>query len=149
MAYDPLFKSKRVVLTSAQIKSIHATPIEILPAPGAGKGYFIMGCAAKFNYGGTNVFVAAAGQTIGLYYNNTVTSLITGNAFITNDVIIASANQFMLGFQNNFQDQSPDVAGILDNVNISAYNAAATEITGNAANNNTVDIIVYYTIITY
>jgi hypothetical protein len=149
MAYDPILKSKRVILTSAQIKAIHATPIEILPAPGSGKGYFVVGCAAKFVYGGSNVFIAALGESIGLYYNNTVTSLIAGNAFITNSAITSNENLFMLGFQNNFGDQSPNVAGVLDNVNITAYNAAATEITGNIANNNTIDITVYYSIINF
>jgi hypothetical protein len=134
-------------LTSAQIKAIHATPIEIIAAPGAGKGIFVINYSAKLVYGGTNPFTAAASQTIGLYFNNNTTSHVTGTNLIANAMITNTANAFtrassVTGFGNQ-------AAGTLDNVNLAAYNSVATEISGNAAGNNTINITVYYTVVTF
>lgn len=138
--------TKTVTLTSAQIKAIRATPIEIIAAPGSGKGIMVYSAAAKLNYGGTNVFVAGAAQTIALFYNNSTGSSI-GQSPVSNAMITASVNQFAVVTQS--QNLSAQSAGSIDNVNLAAKNTVATEITGNAAGNNTIDIIVTYTIFTF
>jgi hypothetical protein len=143
----PVILAKTVTLTSAQIKAIHGTPIEIIPAPGSGKGIAVISAAYKFTYGGTNVFVAGASQSIGLYYNNNTTVLITGPFLVTNASIVGTANAFRP--TSVFPTLNSAAAGIYDNVNVAAYNSVATEISGNAANNNTIDIIVYYFIVTF
>ena len=137
--------SVSVTLTSAQVKALHATPIEIIPAPGSGKGIMIISYSNKLNYGGTNVFVAGAAQTISLYYNNTTTVLVNG--MIPNAMIVSSANKFSIGYEPN--SSTNQVAGVLDNVNVTAYNSSATEISGNAANDNTITISIVYAIVTF
>jgi len=131
-------------LTSAQIKAIHATPIEIIAAPGSGKGIVIVSVAAKLNYGGSNNFTAAASQTISLYWNNgtTLASAAVANAFITQ-----ANNRFSVTPTTTVLSNS--AAGILDNVNIAAFNPIVTEIAGNAAGDNTIDIIAAYWIVTF
>lgn len=61
-------------------------------------------------------------------------------------MIVASVSKFSQAFAAGAGVQS---SGIYDNVNIAAYNSIATEITGNAANDNTIDIIVAYWIVTF
>lgn len=145
-----LIASKNI--TSSQVKALHATPIEIIAAPGAGKGIVVVGAAAKLNYGGTNVFTAGASQTIGIFYNNGTTAIISGANFIPNAMITSSANSFSIAGINStpiITTNNNQAAGVLDNVNVSAFNNIATEITGNAGGDNTFDIIVGYYIITY
>jgi hypothetical protein len=139
----PSIQMASVTLTSAQIKALHATPIQIIAAPGVGKGIIIVNSTAKFNYGGTNIFVAGAAQTIALYFNNGITLI---NTQISNAGLVSSANKFSFS--------TPPVVGsvnvgIFDNVNVVAFNPIATEITGNAANDNTVDIQIAYYIVTF
>lgn len=133
-------------LTSSQIKALHATPIEIIAAPGAGKGIAVLCSTAKLNYGGTNVFTAGASQQIGIYYNNNTTTISI--AVVNTSTIVSSANKFCIqgaGSLSSFNQ----VAGVLDNVNVAAWNNVSTEISGNAAGDNTIDIQVSYYIVTF
>jgi hypothetical protein len=134
-------------LTSSQIKNLHGTPIEIIAAPGSGKAIQLIAFAARFNYGGTNVFVAGAAQTVSLYLNNNTTALL-GSA-VSNAMIVASATKFSSLSPFNVGTSVNQVAGVVDNVNVAAYNSVATEISGNAANDNTIDIVVSYYIVTF
>lgn len=135
-------------LTSAQIKALRATPIEIIAAPGSGKGIVVVSATAKLTYGGTNAFTAAASQTIALYYNNN-TTVVNGSLgnLIPNAMITSTANKFSIN--NSAFVSNNQAAGVLDNVNVAAWNTVATEITGNAANNNTITINVGYYIVTF
>lgn len=135
-------------LTSAQVKALHATPIEIIAAPGAGKGIVVVSAAAKLNYGGTNAFTAAAAQKLDLYYNNTSVLISTaGSGLLGNSSIIATTDRYAVSAST--YTNSGTISGFMDNVNVAVYNANATEISGNAANNNTIDIIVAYWVVTF
>lgn len=140
-------------MTSSQIKALHATPQQIIAAPGSGKGIVIVGVTAKFIYGGSNVFTAAASQTINIYYNNNTTAAITTlKPLILNSQIISSSNSFSMCNGQNIGPTSGfegAAAGVFDNVNVAAYNPQGTEISGNAANNNTIDIQIGYYIVTF
>jgi hypothetical protein len=134
-------QTAQLTLTSAQVKLLHATPIELIAAPGAGKVISILNVAAKFNYGGTNVFVAGASQTIDIFRGST----ITYGGLIVNAMITSNANKYAyLG-----PDSNPlGAATLFDNINVNVRNTSATEISGNAANNNTFTIQASYYIVT-
>jgi hypothetical protein len=139
------------VLTSAEIKALRATPIQLIAAPGAGKAIIIVSATAKFIYGGTNVFVAAASQKIDIYYANTLTAAIgITNGLVPNTALVATNDKYstITGQGTaSFLGQNP---GIIDNVNVAAYQSgSATEISGNAANNNTISITVSYYTVTF
>jgi len=127
-------------LTSAQVKAANATPISIIAAPGSGNAIEVISAVGKMNYGGTNVFVAGALQRLSLRYG---TGVEEGNV-CTNAMIVASSNQ--MGF---VPLTTPSGAFTLyNNVALFIYNPIATEITGNAANNNTVTYSITYRIVT-
>lgn len=128
-------------LTNAQIKSLHGTPVQIIAAQGSGKVIQVISACGKMNYGGTNVFTAGAGQQISLYYATT-TGLFP---VVTNAMIVASATQF------SSQTNGIVISGantLTDNTAVNLWVSNATEITGNAANNNTVTYSVTYQVIT-
>jgi hypothetical protein len=127
-------------LTNAQIKALHGTPVAAIAAQGAGKVIQVISASAKMVYGGTNVFTAGASQTINLYYGTT-TSI---DVVLTNAEIVASATQF--NGVNGISTFGGANTGF-DNVAVNLYNPIATEITGNAANNNTVTWSITYQVI--
>ncbi len=129
------------VLTSAQIKALHATPIQIIAAPGVGKVIQLQFLLLTMNYGGSNVFVAGAAQTIDYYYSTNVASGANG---LTNGQITNTQSQY---FSNRANISNQDLANVA-NLAINLYNPVATEISGNAANDNTVSYSVTYEIIT-
>ena len=126
-------------LTSAQIKNLHATPIQIIAAPGANKIIQIIHYMATFNYGGSNVFVAAAGQRVNLTYGTMAANLIN---IITN-IQLVDVNSIA-------NTDSPVLDTILlseiNNIELNLNNPEATEISGNAANDNTISYNVVYRI---
>jgi len=126
-------------LTNAQIKALHATPITIVAAQGSGTLIRIISWTGRFNYGGTNVFTAGAGQTIAFYLStsNTLSASLISNATLT-----GSTSIYALG---NALPSTFTVAG--ENQPLILYNSNATEITGNAANDNTISYNVVYQVI--
>lgn len=136
----PIWLTASGTLTNAQIKALHATPVQLIAAPGAGKVINVVQMTGKLSYGGTNVFTAGAAQSIQAYYG---TAISVAN-ILNNAGVIASSSQYSVqGGQYN----SSAYASIA-NVAINAYNPVATEITGNAANDNTVPWFIVYYIVT-
>jgi hypothetical protein len=127
-------------LTSAQVKALRATPVAVIAAPGAGNVITVVSIAVKMNYGGTNVFTAGASQIIALRYS-TVTNIAN---VLTNAQIVASASQFTVVESSAAQGANT----LFSNIAVNLYNTVATEITGNAANNNTVTYSIIYRIVT-
>lgn len=145
-----ILSSGAITLTSAQIKALHGTPIEIIPAQGAGKVIGIVHAYAKFNYGGTNVFVAGASQNVNLYYGAGTASITSvSGSLINNATLVSSSTQYSIGDIANSNGVFPIYkTTAIENVNVSAYNSVATEISGNAANDNTITIFVLYIVLT-
>ena len=128
-------------ITSAQIKALHATPITIISAPGSGKVIQVTASAMKFNYGGSNVFVAGASQNVKLYYSTT--TQLSGNG-ISNSTLVGTATTYQ--FPNTISAQTAAAAAV-ENLAVTLYNDVATEISGNAANNNTITYSVSYIVL--
>lgn len=133
-----------VVLTSAQVKSLNATPITIVPAPGAGYVINPLVLTVKKKYGGTNVWTAAAAQTLRLNYTNGAGTTIFTTAL--SNLSITSAND-RIAAAGGLSSTSGSYSSI-GNQPIVILNPVATEISGNAANNNTITINLLYSIVT-
>lgn len=128
-------------LTNSQIKALHATPITVLASQGAGKVIVFVNGTFKFNYGGNNAFTAGASQTISLYYG-TAQSI---NAVISNSVLTGTTTTYAkIGLTSNL---SGITTTNCENLALNFYNPVATEITGNAANDNTVTYSISYLVI--
>jgi len=127
-------------LTNAQIKALHATPIQLLAAPGAGKAYIVSSTVGKLIYGGTNAFTAGGGAAISLYYG---TAQFAGTVLPNGSMTSTSTTYYY----------TPGLSGGAsnggENAALNLYNASATEIAGNAANNNTVSGSFSYYIATF
>lgn len=129
-----------ITLTSAQIKALHATPIQIVASPGVGKMICPLGpIYYNFIYGGTNVFVAAAAQTVSLYYGTTTS--VNGSAQVSNATLTGTASNIA---QQAITTSPTNALAAFENLAINAYNQTATEISGNAANNNTITLTFMY-----
>lgn len=142
----------KLQLTSAQVKSLHATPVTVISAPGAGKTINLISVIGKMNYGGTNAFVAAAGQA--LYLITPGPGIVWGWVMDnTNSVISDTQSGISFGYiESGFGIGSPGFndgpATVFENLPVQVSNNSGTEISGNAANNNTIDITLVYQILT-
>lgn len=125
-------------LTNSQIKNLHATPIQLVAAPGAGQVLWPLCAIAKLLYGGSNVFTAAAAQSIDIYW--ATTSKVT--TVLDNPSLIKNASTY----QNTYPGTNGQLTPITNYENLAwnLYNPVATEISGNAGNNNTITVIAYY-----
>lgn len=123
-------------LTNAQIKALHGTPVQIVAAQGVGKVITVVRAFGTMNYGGTNVFTAGASQTIEAYWGTTSSAAL----IVTNAALVASSSQYVERAIAN----STLALTTPSNAALNLYNPVATEITGNAANNNTVSYYVLY-----
>jgi len=133
-------QTAQFTLTSAQMKALHATPVTAIAAPGAGKLIVMVGIYAKYIYAGTNVFVASAGQNVQVAFGSTTNGAIT--LFNVNQ-IAAAANVYIQA-----QTGANVSNGATDNQAILLYNSSGTEVTGNAAGDNTFNINFLYYVVT-
>ncbi len=128
------FNCYSVSLTSAQVKALVGTPIVVIPAVGAGIGVVPIRGICKLTYGGNNAFTNV--QNLTLVYTGTTTTF--GN--FNSNVFSATANTY--GYLN------PLATGIVANTSVENNSMSivnlATDLTGNAANDNTVTINIYY-----
>ena len=136
---SPVLATK-LTLTSAQIKALNATPIQIVAAQGANKVIVPISAVTHVIYGGSNVFVAAASQSIDLYFSNSPGKVAIGS-LATIAMIVASESRFGIRVTS---DKSGLASGSYDNVGLFLVNPVATEISGNAANDNQVVVFLTY-----
>lgn len=132
-----------VTLTSAQIKALNATSITLIAAQGAGKIIVLTSIILKKFYGGTNVFTAAAAQTINLFYGTTVAA--NSGTLGTNAVIVSTGTVFATALPVVL---TAATTTSYENAGIVIRNPVATEISGNAANNNTITVSASYYVAT-
>lgn len=133
-----------LTLTNSQIKNLHATPIQILAAPGAGLSIIGVQQVGTLNYGGTSAFTAAASQTIVLKYTDGAGLLVsTSTDALTTALIVSTSSKFQLG---GITLTNPTAITSTANKTVVVYQPIATEISGNAANDNTITISFAYMI---
>lgn len=128
-------------LTNSQIKNLNGTPVQFIAAPGSGKVLVPVSVVGKLIYGGSNVFTAAASQSVALYWGTTTSSgAVLSNASIVRAASNYGLNAFLAGVNNV-------VIANVENVALNLWNPVATEISGNAANNNTMSFSLLYYVI--
>src|SRR6185437_7717228 len=130
-------------LTSSQVKNLHGTPIQAIAAAGVGTVLWPIAVIAKLVYGGSNVFTAGAGQFIALMYAPVSNNNRPLNCLL-NAQLVANSNQYNI---NTTYTISAAAATQYENADLQFYNTNATEISGNAAGNNTINFQILYKIV--
>ena len=132
----PIFRST-TVLTSAQVKALNSSPITLVPAPGAGVLNCLVMIVCKYTYGGSNAF--ATPQTLNIKYVNSSGNLLTPAVSSTGFIDQTSSRYLVF----------VPVSSIYTTCEASVITVSAGgAITGNAANDNTLTFVVYYTQVT-
>lgn len=130
-----------VSITSAQVKALETTQITLVPAPGAGKMIKFMGAVLKLDYGGTNAFTEA-GDNLGIKYTN-ASGVQVSNTIETTGFITATADTY-----TNAEPATDAIvaASAADNQPLVLDNLGSA-IAGNAANDNTLEVSVFYRVV--
>lgn len=132
-----------VTLTSAQIKALAATPITVVANAAAGKSVMFLGAQLKSVYGGTNAFTNP--QDLAIRYKDATGAIVS--APIT-------AAGFLDGTANTYQivgiaaTSTIEAAADVEACPLVIHNTGLSEITGNAAGDNTIVVTVKYAILT-
>jgi len=130
-----IVKTVTVSLTSANIKAMYATPVEVIAAPGAGKAIVIENCIGALTYvapaygGGTGVYLVE--ETSGKILTG---NIMDGSASSMN----ASADAYGLG------TSLTTVVPIMTNKSVKITNATGAYTTGNG----TMKLYIKYRIVT-
>ena len=136
-----------ITLTSAQVKALQSTPILMLAAQGANTLIFPESFIAYLAYGGSNVFVAPGGASILAYYTNTNTSGNQISSVMLAGSYTQSANNYNLTAAVG-NGGTPTTSCVNQGIYVAIDQGAAGNITGNAANDNTIKIEMVYRVIT-
>lgn len=130
-----------VSLTSAQVKALETTQIELVAAPGAGKAIKFMGAQLKLVYGGTNAFTEA-GDNLGIKYTDDTGVQVSQTIEMTG-FIDQTASMYTSGEPAN---DAIVTAAAAENAPLVLDNLGSA-IAGNAANDNTLEVSVAYRIV--
>lgn len=115
------------VLSSAEIDALNATPIEIVPAPGAGKTLVMCNVVAWLNYGGTAW--AGSSETMPIKYG-------TGGA-----TVATITEAYMEGTTDAYQMLQPSTVTSGNVENLAFYATANADFT---TGNSPLSLRVYY-----
>lgn len=129
-------------LNSGQVKALRGSPITIITGPAAGETICIMRAQLKLVYGGTNPFTNP--QDMALRYTNG-TGVIVSSSITAAGFIDQSANTYT----STVPVANAIVAGTAAEAQaIVLHNTGGSEITGNAAADNTLVVDVEYVVLT-
>jgi len=131
----------RLVLTSAQVKALRATPQTIVPAPKEGR-IQLESALLKMNYGGTNAFTETA-DNLAIRYTD-------GSGVIVSQTIETTG--FIDQTATTETSALPKIDAIVASANalkkpLVLHNTGDGEIAGNAGADNTLEVIVAYRIL--
>lgn len=129
-------------LTSAQVKALRATPLTIIPAPGAGKMVVVESLTLQLNYGGTNAFTESTANLV-LQYTDSGTDITA--SIETTGFIDQTADTVAIIYPATIATAAAATAVVNEAVEL--FNTGAGEIAGNAANDNTLNVIVAYRVV--
>ena len=138
---DEFIRQADVVLTAVQVKALRATPITLVAAPGAGKAIFLQSAILKLNYG-SEVFAETT--------DNLAIKLTDGSGAEVSQTIEST------GFIDQAADTYTTAFGKIDaiatavameNAVIVIHNTGDGEITGNASDDSTVSVRVFYRVV--
>ena len=118
------------------MKTFGTTPVELVPAPGS--GYFIspITAFAVYLYGGNNAFTG--GSAVNLCWGN---KTVTAGQLFANSTMIGTANRYNLPTVG----QTASSASSPENLALNIV-ASGADFAGNAANDNTMTVKVFYQI---
>lgn len=123
----PVILTKKISLTSANIRALYSTPFELLPACGAGKFYQIISMQGKLNF-----ITPAYNTSTNLYIKQNTTE---GGS---NESTLLASTSNRMAHMNNISTQDTDI----ENKSVLLYAK-----TSNPANGNgTLDIYISYCI---
>lgn len=131
-----------VTITSAQAKTIHASPISLLAAPGSGNFILIFSVTGQLNYGGTNAFTNGGTQALNIFYGTDSTGVFAASALPASQITSTSSQL------NNTSAAASGASSTLLNKGLVVSQTSATEIGGNAAGNNTITVNIWYMTVT-
>ena len=138
LAAEGFLQYADVTMTSAQVKALETTQIELVPAQGAGTVIKFMGAQLKLDYGGTNAFTEA-GDNLAVKYTDdsgaAVSQTIETTGFIdqTADTYTTSEPKIdAIAAATAAENQ----ALVMDNL--------GSAIAGNAAGDNTLVVRTFY-----
>ena len=126
-------------LTSAQVKALRATPIDLTPAPGADTFIQLLGALLVLDYG-SNAFTESSDNLVIQYETSGVDACaaITGNGFIT-----ATADTIAVAVPTAIAGAA---AASFNNKKLQLFNNGDGEIAGNAANDSQLTVQVTYAV---
>lgn len=143
---DATLRSTTLLITNAQAKALRATPLTIVPAAGAGFTIVPLSATIKLNYGGTNAFTAAINDNFGLKWKDgTTASIMTGGVQGFVQATATSVSRFVeavaAGSTINVTSANSS------NQPLVIHNITASEIAGNAGNDNTFTVKLVYAVV--
>ena len=130
-----------ITLTNAQIKAMRAAPVELVAAPAAGSTNVLMGAILKLNYG-TNVFTEST-DNMAIRYTN-------GSGVIVSQAI--EAGGFIDATADTLTNALPKIDAIVTAAGSAAkslvlHNTGDGEYGGNAAEDTTITMRVFYNVV--
>ena len=137
----------KTTLTSSQIKNLEATPITVIPAAGANNLIIVRNVDTFFSYGGSNVFVPSSdGLGITLFYGTNSSGFGTGNTVAPQGIYTASSNVYF-SIANSGSSSNSTSANQVNNPIVVSVTSGSSEISGNAANDNSITFVTTYEVV--